>query len=493
VGQQIWLDERNFLSKNRKLAANWSGPFFITKVRDNGNIRIKLNRKEINVNVNRIKPYVASVPEPKPEIFSPPTMQISPPEVQKEEEQPWIEVKRQKSKPTQEQAPASEQKRGRGRPRKNFGPPKDTTIQFPPRWTRARAQQMRQEQEAAQTNAQDLLIEELIKTHNIAALIKTEQQKWDACLIKTGPSSFVMDEYALPKQIKGVQQPNWVYKRRDFLKSLSVEERNSILTGDPAFAFDPVPYQVVYNYSYADAVRQVPAPRAPSPAILIAPAPAPLPAPVPRAPSPAILIAPAPAPLPVPAPRAPSPAIPIAPPPAPLPNPTIHIVQPKAQVQATQARSTAPAPEPVQIKEETPKQEPTPGPSKPNPIVNHPSFATLSKIRQQGFGAQDLAQAAAFKQELEERERQAEIAAKEIQNSVQFRQNLRDRLNSTSSESSNYDTPPGSPDAPTTKTKGKLKKNLDQVTNALGFSFASSRITRASIRRKEGTGWPPKS
>ena len=25
------------------------------------------------------------------------------------------------------------------------------------------------------------VIEELIKTHNIAALIKTEQQKWDAC------------------------------------------------------------------------------------------------------------------------------------------------------------------------------------------------------------------------------------------------------------------------------------------------------------------------
>ena len=311
VGQQIWLDERNFLSKNRKLAANWSGPFYITKVRDNGNIRIKLDRKEINVNVNRIKPYIASNPEP--------VIQNSPPEAEnvpnQEEEQPWTEVKRKQSpKP----APTQEQKRGRGRPRKNMGPPKTTTIQFPPRWTRARAQQMRQEQEAAQPNAQDLLIEELIKNHNIAALIKTEQQKWDACLIKTGPSSFVMDEFALPKQIKGVQQPNWVYKRRDFLKSLSVEERNSILTGDPAFAFDPVPYQVVLSYSYADAVRQVPAPRAPPPAILIAPAPAPLPTPAPKAPAPAILIAPAPVPLPVPA--------------------TVPTVQPTAQVQATPAK-----------------------------------------------------------------------------------------------------------------------------------------------------------
>jgi len=46
---------------------------------------------------------------------------------------------------------------------------------------------------------------------------------------------------------------------------------------------------------------------------------------------------------------------------------------------------------------------------------------------------------------------------------------------------------------PATKTKGTLKKNLDQVTNPLGFSFASSRITRASVQKKEGTGWPPKS
>jgi hypothetical protein len=55
-----------------------------------------------------------------------------------------------------------------------------------------------------------------------------------------------------------------------------------------------------------------------------------------------------------------------------------------------------------------PPKEPTPGPSKLNPVLNQPSFALLSKIRQQGFGAEDLAQAAAFKQNLEERERQAE-------------------------------------------------------------------------------------
>ena len=79
-GQQIWLDERNFLTKNRKLAAKWSGPFLITKVRDNGNIRIKLEKKEINVNVHRIKPYIASIPKPEPENQPQPEHQMQKPQ-----------------------------------------------------------------------------------------------------------------------------------------------------------------------------------------------------------------------------------------------------------------------------------------------------------------------------------------------------------------------------------------------------------------------------
>jgi transposase InsO family protein len=296
VGQQIWLDERNFLSKNRKLAAKWSGPFVITKVRDNGNIRIKMERKEININVNRVKPFIATNPEPEqpqpepqpaPQPENLPIIDTQPPE------QPWVEVKR-KQIPKAPALPA-DSKRGRGRPRKNTGPPKDKTVQFPPRWTRARAQQMREEQaQAQQAQGSAQIIEELIKTGNIAALIKLDQRRWDACLIKTGPSSYAMDDYGLPKQQSGVQQPDWVYKRRNYLKSLSVQERNLILTGDPAFSFDPVPYTVVYNYTYADIVRGPPA---------VIPAPAPAPAVVP-APAPAPAVVPAPAPAVVPAPAA---------------------------------------------------------------------------------------------------------------------------------------------------------------------------------------------
>jgi len=95
LGQQIWLDERNFISKNKKLAPKWAGPYVITKVRDNGNIRIQLDKKEINVNVNRIKPFIATNPEqqPEPQIQTPATPSATEQAEQKEEEQPWIEVK----------------------------------------------------------------------------------------------------------------------------------------------------------------------------------------------------------------------------------------------------------------------------------------------------------------------------------------------------------------------------------------------------------------
>jgi hypothetical protein len=69
---------------------------------------------------------------------------------------------------------------------------------------------------------------------------------------------------------------------------LQTEISSEILTGDPAFSFDPVQYTTVYNFSYADAVRghthrvtpppqqvQAPAPQvqAPTPALAQTPAP----------------------------------------------------------------------------------------------------------------------------------------------------------------------------------------------------------------------------
>ncbi len=130
VGQHIWLDEQNFLSKNQKLAPKWSGPFVITKVRDNGDIRIKLNRKEINV--NRIEPFIAF--DTSDTIPQQPNVTPQQPEQQPQliEDQPWISVQRKKEQPKEKQPIP---KRGRGRPRKTSGPPKDKVIQMETRWT----------------------------------------------------------------------------------------------------------------------------------------------------------------------------------------------------------------------------------------------------------------------------------------------------------------------------------------------------------------------
>jgi hypothetical protein len=116
-----------------------------------------------------------------------------------------------------------------------------------------------------------------------------------------------------------------------------------------------------------------------------------------------------------------------------------------------------------------------------------------------GFGAKDIQQAQALKIQFEKEDRLAELElkAKEARlaelEEKQRQLKYHNQTASASFHSSNYDTPPGSPAPSTSKVKGKLKKNIDQVTNALSFSFSDSRLTRASFRKKEGKGWPPKS
>ena len=66
--------------------------------------------------------------------------------------------------------------------------------------------------------------------------------------IVEGPS-FISDEYGLPREQPGKPQPDGIIKRRKFLQSLSSADRNTILTGDPAFSFDPVTYDVCLRYS----------------------------------------------------------------------------------------------------------------------------------------------------------------------------------------------------------------------------------------------------
>ena len=62
-----------------------------------------------------------------------------------------------------------------------------------------------------------------------------------------GPS-YVSDELGLPVTRQRLTEPLWVTNRRKFLKKLSVSEQNRILTGDPAFRFDTVPYDGTFTH-----------------------------------------------------------------------------------------------------------------------------------------------------------------------------------------------------------------------------------------------------
>jgi len=61
VGQRVWLDVRNFLGKNRKLAANWEGPYNILKVFDKGVVDLQLPNRVLRVGVQRLKPYISPI------------------------------------------------------------------------------------------------------------------------------------------------------------------------------------------------------------------------------------------------------------------------------------------------------------------------------------------------------------------------------------------------------------------------------------------------
>jgi hypothetical protein len=148
------------------------------------------------------------------------------------------------------------------------------------------------------------------------------------------------------------------------------------------------------------------------------------------------------------------------------------------------------------------------GPTSPQPTQNQPQVPDRlrdllartqlhNRVVTGSFGSADLEAAAKYQAALRAKEELAALVTKSLQIELATKQAAyRDRLaSSSSSDSSAYNTPAGSPDStPVSKTKGKIKKNLDQVTNALSFSFArDSRLTRSTFKKKEGTGWPPKS
>jgi hypothetical protein len=60
---------------------------------------------------------------------------------------------------------------------------------------------------------------------------------------------YTHDHYGLPHPPpSGKKEPENITKRREFLKKLSIQDRNLLLSGDPLFQFDPVVYSCVFFF-----------------------------------------------------------------------------------------------------------------------------------------------------------------------------------------------------------------------------------------------------
>jgi hypothetical protein len=81
VGQQVLLENYNFLGKNTKLAEKFAGPFTILQKRGNHNLELQLrNGKTCIVNTSRVKPYLHKSPLDMPNTLQKPSSSIPNPD-----------------------------------------------------------------------------------------------------------------------------------------------------------------------------------------------------------------------------------------------------------------------------------------------------------------------------------------------------------------------------------------------------------------------------
>ena len=310
-GQAVWLNEQNYLGRNRKLAPHWNGPYTIIRVFDQGVVELQLPNRKLRVNVGRIKPYVTPIslhervvalpgdnsqpfdatltqappcpptqPPPQAQAHHSPAMQplatppppapLPPPPADENDMHFWDNDRAwpvalphppapgpapPRTPPPQpptapEPPPAGHtpQPRPRGRPRKLQQPPPppnapDVTPQQPERMiTRA----MARAQARAQMTPEDAITLQR-KVASAARHLRNQKQKYDI-LYHTGGANGpkpVVDEYNLPVPAPGSTSSKQIRRRRQFLKSLTPQTRNLLLTGDPVFAFDPLDYEII--------------------------------------------------------------------------------------------------------------------------------------------------------------------------------------------------------------------------------------------------------
>ena len=286
VGDTVLIQVKDFLTKNKKLAESFKGPFLITRVSPNNTatIRSKTGKKEYNYNTDMLKMYYSTEdqkqqgPRPSQTTSSGASVSQSKKTPSKQQGQNPSQTttsgasESQSKKTTSEPQPEPQQKgpmtRSRTAAKTAFSYSEalqgksiievQTIKEFKEAQKMIQAIQtednasFKQKQKLAElTHAEHVKMNQQ-QWATLKASVKNETTQWKNALIKNewcnlGPT-FKTDTMGLPLQQEGIAQPKWVQNRRKFLASLTFKERNLVLTGDPYVEFDPFTYVLVYSF-----------------------------------------------------------------------------------------------------------------------------------------------------------------------------------------------------------------------------------------------------
>ena len=290
-GDRVLLKVKDFKLKNRKLCEEWKGPYTITKVFPNNTalIKTKFGKHETLYNFMMLKHYredevkkMARTREEAEKRAAKEPPKTEPPK--RTYTKRTFEARADGGPVTRSATKANEKKnRGQNLIKKDADPSKSDADQAEISLIKKRLQKAKRTLE----DIQKLNIKQWTSLKNS---VEKETKVWKKCLVERklepqhlGPT-FQCDNYGLPRLTPGIKQPVWVHNRRKFLQSLTFQERNIVLTGDPFVEFDPFTYILVYNYpeqiqnypniaqNFQHIVNDPPAPQSPAP-----PAPSPPP------------------------------------------------------------------------------------------------------------------------------------------------------------------------------------------------------------------------
>ena len=254
------------------MAETFKGPYIITKVNENGTIKMKTKyaKHDQLVNQNQLVKYKQPAVEPKMEF-----------ENENKEDQPVKRAYIKKVYPGREDGgpvtrsknhPVNDLNEVGGAPKKckhlakinliTAEQLKDPTQTFEILIKKV-ASKEDLERRLRLANFSKEIIQQL-NSEQLTSLqesLKTEATLWKQSFKfiqkeshQIGPS-YISDKFGLPEQTK--EEPCWVHNRRQFLELLPPAERNILLTGDPDQRFDPFSY--IWCYSYPEIAAQNPA------------------------------------------------------------------------------------------------------------------------------------------------------------------------------------------------------------------------------------------